>query len=340
MRFAKFLLCVFLLNLSLELCANTAPVVSGVLASQRSDGSKLVDIYYAVMDSDADTLTVSLSISTDNGASFSFTPSAANLSGDIGEGIISGTNKHIVWNAGSEGMHFLGNSFKVKVTATEMINLTRGLVAYFPFNGNANDASGYNNHGTASNVAYTLDRFGRMAKTAFFNGSDSRITIPNQFYFHQSSDAILSFWMKRNDYTIRTIFWTKNDDYDQNRYHIFTGVNGQGFTIDYRDEPGNLYLDPSQGPAQLTVAPGSWAHICVCRTGNQYHLYQNGNEQTVITDNSPNLPNYNGPWRIGKGWYGNSCFWGSLDDIRIYNRALSAAEVSALYQEGGWPSSK
>ena len=99
-------------------------------------------------------------------------------------------------------------------------------------------------------------------------------------------------------------------------------------------------MDPSQGPAQLTVAPGSWAHICVCRTGNQYHLYQNGNEQTVITDNSPNLPNYNGYWRIGKGWYGNSCFWGSLDDIRIYNRALSAAEVSALYQEGGWPSSK
>lgn len=340
MRLGTSILYFFLLLLGLGLHANSVPVVSGISASQRSDGSKLVDIYYAVMDSDADTLSVSLSISTDNGTSFSLDPSPANLSGDFGDGIASGTNKHIIWNAGAEGMNFLGNSFRVKVTATEMINLSRGLVAFFPFSGNANDASGFNNHGTASNVAYTLDRFGRMAKTAFFNGNDSRITIPNQFYFHQNSDATLSFWMKRNDNTVRTIFWTKNDDVDANRFNIFTGVDGHGFTIDYRDMPGNLYLDPSQGPAQLNVAPGIWTHICVCRTGNQYHLYQNGLEQTVITDSYPNLPTYNGPWRIGKGWYGNNCFWGSLDDIRIYNRALSDNEVSALYHEGGWPNSK
>ena len=93
--------------------ANTAPVVESVTASQRTDGSGIVDIYYDVSDADGDTLSVVLQLSEDAGSTFSITPIFT--SGDIGSNILSGTGKHIIWNAGSENYTLGNNQYQFKV---------------------------------------------------------------------------------------------------------------------------------------------------------------------------------------------------------------------------------
>ena len=104
---------------SFVLFAQNAPYVYNVIGTQRIDGSKKVDIYYDVFEPDSDTLLISLQVSSNNGNSFDIVPVDSLLSGDIGEGVQSGNNKHIIWQAGREALNFEGNSFKFKVIADD-----------------------------------------------------------------------------------------------------------------------------------------------------------------------------------------------------------------------------
>ncbi len=98
-------------------CQNNAPVASNISVAQRTDGSKIIDIYYDVTDADGDSLTITLYISSDDGVNWDITPTQ--LSGDIGAGILSGTGKHILWNAGDEATGYEGSQFKFKVIAND-----------------------------------------------------------------------------------------------------------------------------------------------------------------------------------------------------------------------------
>ena len=96
-----------------------APVVTGAVATQRTDGSGLVDITYDVSDSDGDEMTVTLELSSDGGNTFTITPDTLNLSGDVGSGILSGTGKSIVWDVGAEAIDFDGNNFALQICADD-----------------------------------------------------------------------------------------------------------------------------------------------------------------------------------------------------------------------------
>jgi formylglycine-generating enzyme required for sulfatase activity len=96
----------------------TAPVVSNVSASQRSDGSKIVDIYYDLFDSNNDLCDISFKLSNNIGSSYDIIPSPANLSGDFGDDLASSTNKYIVWNAGAES-YGLDGSYLYRVYADD-----------------------------------------------------------------------------------------------------------------------------------------------------------------------------------------------------------------------------
>ena len=97
---------------------NTTPVISDVSVSQRTDGSKIVDIYYSLYDADADHCEIDLRISNDGGTTFDIIPTPNLLSGDIGEDITSGTNRHIIWNAGAES-YGLDGSYLYRVYAND-----------------------------------------------------------------------------------------------------------------------------------------------------------------------------------------------------------------------------
>jgi formylglycine-generating enzyme required for sulfatase activity len=115
----RFLLVFCLLAGYSLLAANLPPVVSNVTAAQRTDGSKIVDIFYDVIDAENDSLTVSLEISANGGTTYTVIPSLTNLTGDHGSGILPGNGKHIIWNAGAETEVFDADNYVFKVTAQD-----------------------------------------------------------------------------------------------------------------------------------------------------------------------------------------------------------------------------
>jgi len=96
--------------------ANTPPAITNVRASQR-EGTKLVDIYYDAADADNDLLKVRIEISDNDGAKYSVP--AFSLTGDIGEGVSPGTNKHVVWDAGTDWDGEYSDQMRVKVFAID-----------------------------------------------------------------------------------------------------------------------------------------------------------------------------------------------------------------------------
>lgn len=94
----------------------TPPVLSNVRASQRT-GTKLVDIYYDAEDADGDLLKVRIEVSDNDGVKYSVP--AKTLTGDIGEGITPGNNKHIVWDAGTDWDGEYSDQMRVKVFAID-----------------------------------------------------------------------------------------------------------------------------------------------------------------------------------------------------------------------------
>ena len=86
--------------------------ITNVQASQRTDGSKLVDISYVLSDVSNDSHDIYLLISFDNGENYT---QLFSVSGDVGENIDVGNNKQIVWNAGEESPGLYSDQIRFKV---------------------------------------------------------------------------------------------------------------------------------------------------------------------------------------------------------------------------------
>lgn len=97
--------------------ANSAPVVSNVSVSQRTDSSGMVDISYTLGDADNDRCTVSVVVSSDGGSTWTITPSAPALSGDLTN--VSPGNRHITWNSKTDLPGVFGSNYRIKVTADD-----------------------------------------------------------------------------------------------------------------------------------------------------------------------------------------------------------------------------
>ncbi|NBV85547.1 MAG: HYR domain-containing protein, partial [Verrucomicrobia bacterium] len=99
-------------NLSAEtFLVTVVPSIGNVTFSQRTDGSKLVDVYYTLT---GDAANVVLSASYNGGTTFS---SLTSLTGDVGDLISAGTSKHIVWNAGRDYSSSSSSNVKLQVNA-------------------------------------------------------------------------------------------------------------------------------------------------------------------------------------------------------------------------------
>jgi len=115
----------FLTNFTWLLAQNHAPQVSNVTFEQRMDGSHKVDIYYDLYDADGDAMTVTMQASNDAGTTWDV--SCKQISGDVGENIMSGNDKHIVWDFGAEHPDVYWDKVQIKITADDG-HFTPGLV--------------------------------------------------------------------------------------------------------------------------------------------------------------------------------------------------------------------
>jgi hypothetical protein len=117
-KYLMLLATAFLLS-SFQPLSAQAPVVANVRFEQRTDGSLLVDIYYDVSSGGGLQLDISVEASDDGGKTW--TVPCTSLTGDVGEGIIAGVNKHIVWDFHGDNPGTSGDSFRVRVIADQKV---------------------------------------------------------------------------------------------------------------------------------------------------------------------------------------------------------------------------
>jgi formylglycine-generating enzyme required for sulfatase activity len=105
----------FLTTFNALVWANSAPVVSNVTASQRTDGSGIVDISYTMSDADNNCCTVSVVVSNNGGSTFTITPSSGALSGALTN--VSPGRRQISWNSNLDLPGVFGSNYRIKVIA-------------------------------------------------------------------------------------------------------------------------------------------------------------------------------------------------------------------------------
>jgi hypothetical protein len=207
---------------------------------------------------------------------------------------------------------------------------TDSLVAYYPFNGNPNDESGNGHNGVDSSATLTTDRFGNANKAYSFDGVSNYIQV-NGFPILDNTFTY-SAWIKV----------TRPSGVDINNNFGNFGTSGTGvetWGMSYNVTTQRLWIsDHLNGAyAYVTVLGNNWRYVVVKYNGTTRSLYLDGTlvASQNITTPIPSLPT--DFLRIGSHTdHVAQQFMGSIDDIRIYNRALSDAEIQALYHEGGW----
>jgi hypothetical protein len=200
---------------------------------------------------------------------------------------------------------------------------TNGLVGWWPFNGNANDESGNGNDGTVNGAVLTNDRFGNANKAYQFNYQNISITDFNVNYGSLS----LSFWF--NPSNVNNTMRLVTHSWDNNNLSSFsTHIDQQLLEYGYL---GSVTRDNSNGQhhswSPNIILSDEWQHYLLVASGTVNRLYLNGN--LLDTTTTPNLKNsLNTLYFGGDNSYP---FFGYLDDIAIWNRALTPQEITALY---------
>ncbi|MEI6261742.1 MAG: LamG domain-containing protein [Deltaproteobacteria bacterium] len=205
-----------------------------------------------------------------------------------------------------------------------------GLVAYYPLNGNANDESGNGHNGTVNGAILTTDRFGNTNSAYSFDGvQDHVIRVPsnNNLNFGKS-DFSMSVWIKPNSSSNPQIMGKDNHaGTAATTGYLLRYLDGKGVSFGVRDPISGTFVD---SPHPLGY---EWTHVVAFRESNVLKLYINGVFDSSMPESSAVDVSNTADFKIGRfdEWYQPS-FRGNIDDVRIYNRALSASEIQQLYQ--------
>ena len=202
---------------------------------------------------------------------------------------------------------------------------SRDLLAYYSFNGSANDMSGNGNHGIVYGATLSTDRFGRANRSYAFNGK-SHILIKNNLLPSGASSRTISAWVKTYQSDIRFIlgwgtlelgavgFGNRHGFSTNSKWYAWSGSGGtDGFDL--------------AGPR---VTLNKWTHLASTYDPPLYKFYCNG---ALVSSSRVSLNTLKtNILMIGSGTSAHKKFDGSIDEITIYKRALTAKEIEALYR--------
>ncbi len=215
----------------------------------------------------------------------------------------------------------------ISFSASPQINLDSGLVAYFPFNGNAIDLTGNGHDGTINgNTTLVLDRFGSQNKAYTFPDQSSSISLANSVNMNLEAGFTINAWIKYKSGGTKVIICK----------HVCGYVNGFIFWID------------TDGQIKLLLGQNGWSTVGTNQTfiEDQWYMvtatYDAGTSTAKVYvdgqmggSGSVAYSNFSSnPISIGES-YQNNCVAGNMDgavdEVKIYNRPLSDAEILDEY---------
>lgn len=216
------------------------------------------------------------------------------------------------------------------------VNLSKGLIVYYPFSGNTNDASGNNFNAVNLGATLATDAHNNTNCAYEFNGTTSHILLPynNKFNFAPTDSFTISCWIQ--PYT--NLNWTEQ-----------ALIVKSPFDVNYQNAPWNYGLYTSLNKAMTGYAANNflnatnamqqnscWYHLAVTYKNGVWVLYLNGKIEAQDASQTKFIlqdASVTSIVALGKKGGANGDFYkGKLDEVRIYDRNLSAAEVMALYR--------
>ena len=217
-------------------------------------------------------------------------------------------------------------------------DLNAGLVAYYPFNGNANDETGHGHNGTVNGASLTTDRFGNPSSAYVFNGG--YIDVADAPDLNPTDAITITAWFKATSFHYGSYSWpnivTKRDHdgaptrgYCMEIQEVYSSNPCVGFSVNL--EGGGAAGGPvGLGPFTPQLEENTWYFAAGVYDGSTATVYvgpsvaYSGNYSGNIAPASDNL------WIGNAPVYGDRSFDGIIDEVRIYNRALLECEIQQL----------
>ncbi len=213
-------------------------------------------------------------------------------------------------------------------------DLLNGLIAYYPFNGNAIDESENTNDGIVNGATLTMDRKGNNNSAYQFDGVDDFIDLGNATTFELANydNFTISVWVKSESATIATSegIFSKYISAGNNRVYALYLVADHNAQFAFW-ENGAITNDHKVNQE----IDNEWNNLVVKKESDKIILYVNGSMVQSETITFPILKGSSANAMIGAFNFSSALndrnFNGVIDDLRIYNRALNISEIETLF---------
>ncbi len=238
---------------------------------------------------------------------------------------------------GAAEVQALYKSGLAKLNASHNNQLTNGLVGLWSFDGadmsgtTAYDRSGSGNNGTL--VGGPVPTIGRLGQALSFNGTSQYITAGSSSVFDfTSSPFTLSAWIYPTSLSNGPVPFYKGR-YRSNGYYAQILSTGE---VDFlTNQSGSNQLSKTNTGSIVT---GKWQLLTITRSGTSVRIYVNGIDKTTTAGSHSDPVSSSDTFAVNTynyaGYQNTYIMSGSIDDVRIYNRALSQADVTQLYDMG------
>lgn len=237
---------------------------------------------------------------------------------------------------------------------TQAQSLDNSLIAYYPFDGTTDDVSRYAHHGNPQNVSYGLDHCGRPNSAIFLNGQDAYVRLPLLTQLNRKKQLTITAWVKPRrfnnvQYTLKSVFshWIG--------YGVFEPI-GLLFGV----SPDRSVVGAFSGGYQVSstygvVRPDEWQLIALVYDGTKAVADDRATFQVDCGIQTPTCDNVYSSCRATPDAIGALAqysyvgtrrndlnqfvdyYEGYIDDLRIYDRLLTHAQLNDLFLECGQP---
>lgn len=247
-----------------------------------------------------------------------------------------------------------GQTFNTKLLQEVSV---ANLMAFWKFNGNANDSSGHGHNG-----ALATGLIGASAAAAKDGGVTPQLVADRfgrtgmAYDFSNGATVVVPYSAELNPQNLSISIWVKRRTTNASNYLVsLNRWNGYKFQLQSNNFPFFTFQDSNNGYHDVDANPGTvpqdvWTHVAMTYTNGTMKFYVNGAlVKTVAVSGTPITVTPPVPLSIGNelpktvynttddsspyAYYGESFFNGALDDLRIYNTALSDAEVLSIYTQ-------
>src|SRR5688572_15465913 len=225
-------------------------------------------------------------------------------------------------------------------TPQKDIQLTRDLIAYFPFTGNTNDQSGNGNNGVLTNGStLTYDENGRALSAINFAGSGQKLVVANNGKMKYDTALTVSFHVMTRNYTRSSMIGIIDNVTGKSQSLVIGTAQPNSSNLFYSVVNKDIGCTGVPTAAQVTnidaglsFQPEAWYHVLATYTKGAMKLYINGNQIGATTSSSTSLNFCQNAHLIIGGWWNSdpASINGKMDEVRLYSRVLNADEISEL----------